>query len=376
MGPGRASEEDREVRSFAGGGCRWIVLCGLAACSVYDSDLLAGAGSANGLSGHDAAWGTDGGGSRGGVAGGSGPVGANGGTTNIGAEGGADAAGGDARDASAMGGNAAGAGGSAIDADASGGAAGDRYDGNPDDVRPYEGGLGGDGSVGTEGGTGGTAAGDSSDGEGASVLDLIDDMEDGDPFIQLVATPRRDGLWDTANDGTPAGTQLPAPSSFRPVLLSGSVPHAGDQYAAYTKGNGFTNYGAFMNVTMRSWADYNVTPTYDASGYAGISFWAKVGASSTTKVRVRFISADTDPRGGTCNLSGSVSELCYNHFYQDVSVATSWTRYSINFAEFVQGNSGRIFPAINLSRMYGLEFFFGAGTSFEVWIDDLSFVRK
>jgi hypothetical protein len=351
--------------SFAGGGSRLIVLCGLVGCSVYDADLLKGAGPANGLSVHDAAAGTD---SR--------PGDANGGTTNVGVEGGPDAAGGDASDANAMGGNAAGAGGSATDAGESGGAGGDRRDGEPDEVRPHDGGLDGEGSVGTDAGTGGTAADGSSDGGGAPVLDLIDDMEDGDPFIQLIATPRRDGLWDTANDGTPTGSQVPAPSTFRPILLSGSVPHVGDQYAAYTKGSGFTNYGAFMNVTMRSWPEYNVTPTYDASGYVGISFWAKVGASSTIRVRVRFISADTDPRGGTCTLSGSVSELCYNHFYQDVSASTSWERYAINFADFVQGNSGRIFPAINLSQMYGLEFFFEAGTSFELWIDDLSFVKK
>src|SRR5439155_10814063 len=116
----------------------------------------------------------------------------------------------------------------------------------------------------------------------------------------------------------------PLPSMFAATSLGADVPYAGDQFAAYTKGSGFVTYGAFMNVSMRSWPDYPTTPTYDASGYTGLSFWAKVGASSTKTLRVRFVSADTDPRGGKCKTTGTTDQLCFNHYYLDVPLTTSW----------------------------------------------------
>jgi hypothetical protein len=234
--------------------------------------------------------------------------------------------------------------------------------------------TGGSGGASSSGGAAGAVgtAGRAGSG-GAPILDLIDDLEDHNSTIRVVGV--RDGVWDTSNDMTPGGVQTPPPSMFAPVALAGDTPYAGDTYAAYTKGSGFVTYGAFMNVSMRSWPDYATTPTYDASTYQGLSFWAKVGASSTTTVRVRFISADTDPRGGKCKTTGPTDQLCFNHYYLDVPVTTSWKLYTIRFADFVQPNNGAIFPTINLSQMYGLEFYFLTGANFEVWIDDLAFYK-
>jgi hypothetical protein len=228
------------------------------------------------------------------------------------------------------------------------------------------------GAGGSRAGTGGTAGRAGGSG-GPPVLDLIDDLEDGNGSIRVAGV--RNGIWDTSNDMTAGGTQTPPPSMFAPIALGADVPYAGDKFAAYTKGSGFTVYGAFMNVSMRSWPDYATTPTYDASAYAGLSFWAKVGPSATTTVRVRFISADTDPRGGKCKTTGTPDQLCFNHYYLDVPVTTSWKLYSIRFADFTQTNTGEIFPVIDLSQMYGLEFYFLSGASFEIWIDDLSFMK-
>jgi hypothetical protein len=224
-------------------------------------------------------------------------------------------------------------------------------------------------------GSGGSSAGGSSGG-GLRALDLIDDMEDGDAWVRSVAMPERNGVWDTANDMSPGGMQVPPPSMFKPIALGADVPFPGDKYAAYTQGSGFNSYGAFMNVSMRSWPNYAATPTYDASGYVGLSFWAKLGRDGAPSVRVRFISADTDPRGGKCKLAGPVDQLCYNHFYKDVPLTTSWASYQIRFSDFVQGNSGEIFPAVDVAQMYGLEFYFLSGAKFEVWIDDLSFIKR
>ena len=250
-------------------------------------------------------------------------------------------------------------------------------------------GVGGTSSTGSSGGGGDSGRGGVSGAGGASGsaggiggssntsnLDLIDDLEDGNAAIRVIAQPARNGVWDTSNDMSAGGVQSPPPSMFTPVALGSAVPYAGDRYAAYTRGSGFTNYGAFMNVTMRSWPDYSQAPTYDASGYLGLSFWAKVGPSSTKTLRVRFVSADTDDRGGRCSKTGPVEQVCYNHFYLDLPLTTSWQRHQIRFADFAQTNTGKIFPAIDLAEMYGLEFYFLTGATFEVWVDDLSFIRK
>jgi len=225
--------------------------------------------------------------------------------------------------------------------------------------------------MGGAGGDGGTSTD-----AGALRLDLIDDLEDDNATIRLASSPLRNGVWDTSNDMSQGGMQTPQPSMFAPIALGSDAPPSQDSFAAYTKGRGFTGYGAFMNVTMRSWPNYAATPPYDASEYAGLSFWAKAGRSSTKSMRVRFVSADTDPRGGRCVVSGSLDQLCYNHFYQDVPLTTSWQLHEIRFADFVQTNTGEIFPAIDLAEMYGLEFYFLSGATFELWLDDLSFIRK
>ncbi len=246
-------------------------------------------------------------------------------------------------------------------------------------------GAGGSANAGATGMAGSSAAGSSAAGgsaAGASSLDLIDNLEDGDGSIRLVATPRRDGIWDSGNDATAGGVQTPVPGMFKPVaLLAADAPYAGDKYAAYSKATGFTSY-AFMNVSMRSWPTYDTTyPKYDASGYKGLTFLAKAGSGSSLGMRLRFISGDTDPRGGKCMVatpqdpSPPQNELCYNHYYSPVTLSNSWATYTLSFTDdFLQPVVTN--PTIDLTEMYGLEFYFGNGDNYEIWVDDLSFVRN
>jgi hypothetical protein len=307
-----------------------VSLCGLGACSTYGADLLvsdalAGGGSA-GLGGAAAAQGGE---LEHGDAGeaGNGPVASGGGAELGGAT------------------------------------------GNPG---------AGAGQGGTSGGAHAGAAGFSNGGTATVVNpDLIDDLEDNDKSINFINSPRRDGIWDTGNDATAGGVQTPVPYMFLPTKLSAAdAPYAGDQYAAYTKGSGFSMYGAYMNVSMRSYADYANTPQYDASKYKGISFLAKVGSTSTKSMRVRFISGDTDPRGKKCKLTGMHAELCYNHYFSVVTLSNTWQIYQLDFEqEFAQGGDGMTNDAIDLAGMYGLEFQFAPSNDFELWIDDLTFTK-
>ena len=235
-----------------------------------------------------------------------------------------------------------------------------------------------------DGGTPGGGAGGSTAGSGGAVVvdpNLIDDLEDNTKNILYVSSPRRDGIWDINNDLTVGAVQTPPVGDFSHTALAPTDrPYPADAFAAYTKGSGFTNYGAYMNVSMRSFAVYANTPVYDASGYKGISFLAKVGDGATKSMRVRFVSSDTDPRGKLCKLSTDTptptqDQLCYNHYFADATLTTAWATYVLDFDQFMQGVDGMQNPTINLAGMFGLEFYFDKNTVFEVWIDDLKFVK-
>src|ERR1019366_5022844 len=96
----------------------------------------------------------------------------------------------------------------------------------------------GGGSSGAGGGrpTGGTV-GSACAGPAANE-DLIDDLDDGDPYVPSVNG--RVGSWQAVNDGTPGGVMFPDP-------LAGFMPtETGDVFpkdAALTQGRGFSEWG-------------------------------------------------------------------------------------------------------------------------------------
>ncbi len=240
---------------------------------------------------------------------------------------------------------------------------------------------GGSNTGGADGGAGGSVSGTgasaSTGGTAARTYDLIDDMEMSDPTIRKADT--RNGRWNTYNDGSD-GTQVPAADFTLMQALGGDSPTEESTFSAYTQGSGFTLWGSVLNVTMHSaFPTYEETPTYDASAYSGVSFWAKVGAGKTKFVRIRYISADTDPRGGVCTDPASsppISEACFDHFSVDLQLTTEWKYYHVPFADFTQDNSGKHFDAINLEKAYTFEFVLGTNTDFELWVDDLSFYAE
>jgi hypothetical protein len=322
------------------GSCGVLVLA--SACSVYSADLLNGSGALSNAGGSAM---TTGGADSAGNAGTTPASAANGGMSQAGGS----TDGGDAGE-----GQLSSAGSGAVGTVAGGG----------------KGGTSG-------GGTGGGSAGVANNAGAATVdTNLIDDFEDNDKQIVIVSNPRRDGIWDTNNDMTVGGVQTPTPLMFKPTLLGADAPYAGDMYAAHSTGSGFTNYGAYMNVSMRAVADYATTPVYDASSYKGISFRAKASAASGKIMRVRFVSGDTDPRLKKCVAPGTPETACYNHYYATVTLTTSWAVHSVAFSSFVQGTDGMINPGgIDLKEMYGLEFYFPTPSDYDLWLDDLTFTK-
>lgn len=224
---------------------------------------------------------------------------------------------------------------------------------------------GGSGGVASGGGSGGGDATGGLGGGGSDVLELIDDLEDGNVLIK--ASHGRTGNWDIASDGV--GTQTPSP--FSVAAGSGAPP---SDIAAYTEGSGLGTW-ASLNVSMRSGGQ-----AYDASAYKGLTFQAKVGAASSQTIRVRVVSGDTDPRGGVCKDPGETptppqSEFCYDHFFQEVDLTEDWETYRVLFEDFGQSDTGMAFDSINLETVYQIEFYFDQPDDIELWVDDLYFIE-
>ena len=341
----------------------WLAVV-LAACNVYDPSLLEQADrpvSASGLSGNGSI-----------SAGGGGSLGSASSTGGAGSadieRGGAGAGPSDGGVGSTL--ASAGAGPASGGSGPASGGSGPASGGSG----PASGGSGpasGGSEHGGNGSSGGTTTASGGGGSSNVALDLIDDMEDDDNMILNVEG--RSGVWDTFDDSTPGATQLPATGQFEMKLLD-VAPHQNDRYSAYTKGSGFTAWGAFMTVYMK--ADLSA---YDASAFSGLAFYARIGAGTDSTMRVRFVGSDTDPSGGQCDPNGSVQTACYDHFLQDVTgLSHTWSHYELYFVDFHQTGVGKQFPSIDLRHMLSLDFLFPgetSGNNFELWVDDLAFIK-
>jgi hypothetical protein len=190
-------------------------------------------------------------------------------------------------------------------------------------------------------------------------LELIDSMEDGSGSIDFTAG--RSGFWFSFNDKS--GKQYPEtdlPGSF--PMSSLDRPRGSSHYAARSFGSGFSGWGAGIGFDVRAQAPY------DASGYAGISFWARSAPKASTALRVNVPDIGTSALGSECEVAS-----CGDDFGHELSLETSFQYYSFVWADLAQrGWSGRVFPNIDASKIYGLRFQIDPGADFDFWIDDVT----
>jgi len=225
------------------------------------------------------------------------------------------------------------------------------------------------GGPGTGGGNGGGAGGGPArTGKGGaggvppSGMSLIDDFDDGDGRIAM--TLGRQGPWHAFND-TNGGNQKPSVNGpFTPEM--GGVNSS--PYAAHTSGSNYQFGGIGFDLN-------NATPTasgmdsqsYDASGYKGITFWAKGNGN----LRVEFSQKSFVPtaNGGSCAAS------CWNVYgsraAQGTLSLTDWKQVTIPFAG-LQRQDGTTTPPFDPSRLMGIAFKH-EGSAFDFWIDDVEF---
>jgi hypothetical protein len=189
---------------------------------------------------------------------------------------------------------------------------------------------------------------------------LIDDLADGDGQIAL--RDGRNGLWFTMADGA-EGTLWPTPSAFQTVL--GSGPRGG--YAARMYGSGFTSWGAALGL---SFSQALTGPcAYDASGFSGITFWARSATPAIIRVNLATVGTQGTRDGGAC------AGTCSNDFGTPIALATVWQKYTIAFTDLSQRNHGSdaATAGFDPTQLTQLQFVADPGKAFDISVTDLSF---
>src|SRR5690606_22911079 len=186
---------------------------------------------------------------------------------------------------------------------------------------------------------------------------LIDDFEDGDGAI--VEHEGRRGAWLTYNDGSSGGAQSPAPG----FSLVPAMPGRDSASAARMTGSGCTSWGAGIGVDLNH--DGSSKLPYDATAYAGITFWAR--ASTATNIRFNIADANTDPDGGVCS-------NCFDHFGVNLTVGPGWQRYTFAWSQLQQEGWGEARPRLDVAQLFALHFQVRPNQSFDLWLDDVAFL--
>jgi len=191
---------------------------------------------------------------------------------------------------------------------------------------------------------------------------LIDDGEDGNN--QNLPNDNRGGYWYTFKD---KGTTTVEPTAGEEGgTFAMSEGGHDSQYAARYHGTIGTGAIVFSGMGMNF---IDPKGAYDASKYAGISFWAKKGADSTGKLRLKVPDSNTDPDGGVCT-------ECFNDFGANIVLTNDWKLYSFPFKTMKQlpdwGAPHK--PHITPSKIYGVQFQVNVPRStYDIYIDDLKF---
>lgn len=197
---------------------------------------------------------------------------------------------------------------------------------------------------------------------------LIDDLEDGDPKLPMIAG--REGGWYVSNDGTAGGKQVPAPSMNMPPLpTSPGAPKNGamSMFAMHTSGSGFESWGANMGITLLQPPGGPACP-YDVSRHSGVRFWIRSDImASNVRFAMPTLETHAPAQGGTC------PERCGDHYGVTISpVPATWTQVSVKFADMKQQNFGiatMFYPA----HVLNVEFSVPHSVDFNFWIDQLEF---
>jgi hypothetical protein len=198
--------------------------------------------------------------------------------------------------------------------------------------------------------------------DGTYTLDMIDDMEDGNTRIIQVTSPQRTGGWTVFHDTTADGVMSPQVGGlFQPQLLDGVRDTS---HGLHVTATGYLQY-AGLNVDLNN---VSMKLTYDASAYAGITFWAKGSASAVGSFMFLANTSATVPpaQGGTCTSN------CNDVHGSAVALTSAWQQFFFPMCSLRQAGWGTQ-VAFDPSRIISLQFQGKGGCDFELWLDDIAF---
>ncbi len=199
---------------------------------------------------------------------------------------------------------------------------------------------------------------------------LIDDMEDGDSMI--VEKEGRVGSWYAYDDETAGGKRTPAGDEFPMEGLK--VSRAGSTKAAHFTASGWKEWGAEFGLEFNNPEKDAVQ--YDAAVYKGVTFWALAAEGSALDVTVNLRDKNSAPGGGLCLDDGGEKE-CKSFSHEIELEEGAWKQFTVLFSELAQepggyhGESGKLLA----NALYALEFGTYPNETYDIWIDDLSFVK-
>jgi hypothetical protein len=187
---------------------------------------------------------------------------------------------------------------------------------------------------------------------------LIEDFEHDDSWV--LAADGRKGSWSTYDDGT--GKQsTPSRSGLFPSRIPGG--RGASKQALHVSGGKFTDWGVTFGAELADAA------CYDASAYAGIEFWAK--GPGAIRVGLQMIDVQDVKYGGFCQTD------CYDTHRKIVELTPAFERYVVRWEELRQLFAADPPVTFDPRRVRFLEFNVAAkDTPFDVWLDDVSFVRR
>jgi hypothetical protein len=191
--------------------------------------------------------------------------------------------------------------------------------------------------------------------------DVIDSLEDGNFVIEAIGG--RGGNWYPYGDGTGA-------ASIDVSLIPGGRGESA--LGMHTAGSGFMTWGSGIGLDLNNMGGGQGDKVpYDATAYTGVTFWARAAADITLTVVMP--DKDTDAAGGICNQPEGV---CDHHYLKAVQVDTEWRRYTVLFTELTLESGGAPIPtAFAPDGIVSVQFRFNTGMVYDLWVDDVAFVR-
>ncbi len=187
---------------------------------------------------------------------------------------------------------------------------------------------------------------------------LLDDWEENDSVVAPL--DGRGGNWTTYDDGT--GKQTPPDKSpLFPSRIAGG--RGSSTRALHLFGGKFKDWGVTFGAELANAA------CYDVSAYAGITFIAK--GPGAVKVGLQMIDVQDVKYGGLCKTD------CYNTHRKVVELSKSWKEYTVRWEELHQLYTAGPPLAFDPTRVRFLDFGIDPEhTPYDLWIDDVSFVKK